>query len=538
MAEASRLGSRYTLEARIGHGGMGEVWRGSSPDGPVAIKVLRSDLADDPEVVARFIQERNILRELSSPHIVAVRDLVIEGDRLAIVMELVPGANLRARLGTEGNLSLIDAVGIVVQVLDGLTVAHARGVVHRDLKPENVLVEDRPTGLFVKIVDFGIARIAAGSQLSRASGLIGTPQYLAPEMGLGHAASPASDIYSVGIMLYETLFGRVPFDLVPPVAVLKAHADELPTRPPDVPDSVWRPIAAMLEKDPALRPDAHEAAVQLRALAPGMTVGSRFAVVDAHHPADDSTIVAGRKPPEAGARTTRVEGSPPRDPVRRPPKRRAALATAVVVVTVLAFGGLAALALDHGDGSNAVCEDGARWQQRATTIVDGTPVVRIDPGAGGPRNAGVIQGGALLSIPDPAEGTAMGYDGHYRSLTPREFAALDHRPRDGTLLKERGYPTTGRLFYSVAGATFEVTQPAALSAIGIDPAVAVPVPNHALDNAPRAPRSGTLLRVQGSDQVWVIDGGARRVAVHLCDGARVTALPNSRRVLDAIPIAP
>jgi hypothetical protein len=131
----------------------------------------------------------------------------------------------------------------------------------------------------------------------------------------------------------------------------------------------------------------------------------------------------------------------------------------------------------------------------------------------------------------------MGFDS-YRSLAEEEFDALDRRPRDGTLLKERGYPTTGRLFYSVAGATFEIRDPGKLRAIGVDPDAAVLVPHNGLDTAPRAPRSGTLLHLQGTDQTWVIDGGARRLAGEICRGARVATLPSSRGVLDAIPIAP
>jgi hypothetical protein len=126
----------------------------------------------------------------------------------------------------------------------------------------------------------------------------------------------------------------------------------------------------------------------------------------------------------------------------------------------------------------------------------------------------------------------------YRPINEREFDALDRRPRDGSLLKERGYPDGGRLFYSVAGATFEIRDPDSLAAIGVDPAAAVLVPHNGLDTAPRAPRSGTLLHVQGTDTTWVVDGGARRVAGDVCRGARVAILPHSAGVLDAIPVAP
>jgi hypothetical protein len=533
VAEGGRLGSRYVLEERIGHGGMGEVWRGESPEGPVAIKVLRSDLADDPEVVSRFVQERTILRGLSSPNIVTVRDLVIEGDRLAIVMELVAGTNLRTLLATEGNLSPGDSIGIMAQVLDGLASAHARGVVHRDLKPENVLVTVEGAAPQVKIVDFGIARLVEGTRLSRTTGMIGTPQYLAPEIGAGLPATPASDVYAAGVVLYELLFGRAPFDRPTPVAVLQAHVNEPPARPPDVPDALWDAIARMLAKDPAARPDATAAAAfLLDAIGTADDGSARFTRLE-RVPADRETVIArgsGDGPPLLPLPTP-GDGA---DPGRR--GRRWATAAAVGVAIVLVGGGIALATRDSGD-AQGICEDGMRWQQHGTTIQDGVPVVRASDGATGPQLAGVLQGGALLAVPDPLEGAAMGFTS-YRPINEREFDALDRRPRDGSLLKERGYPDGGRLFYSVAGATFEIRDPESLEKIGVDPAAAVVVPHNGLDTAPRAPRSGTLLHVQGTDQTWVIDGGARRIAGDICRGARIAILPRSPGVLDAIPITP
>jgi hypothetical protein len=529
------LGSRYVLEERIGHGGMGEVWRGAGPDGPVAIKILRSDLADDQEVVSRFVQERTILRSLSSPHIVSVRDLVIEGDRLAIVMELVTGTNLRTRLAADGNLSPADAVEIMVQVLDGLAVAHARGVVHRDLKPENVLVTVADPAVQAKIVDFGIARLVEGTRLSRTTGMIGTPHYLAPEIGSGHPATPASDVYAAGVVLYELLFGRVPFDQPTPVAVLQAHVHEPPARPADVPDTLWDPVASMLAKDPDARPDARTAAARLQAaVGADVDAAARFALIE-RTSADRETVV--------GRRSGNGPPLPPpgadRDPDARGPGRRGrAWATAVAAgVAVVLVGGIVVLATRDSDEAGAICEDGARWQQRGTMVQDGTPVVREPDDGTGRQLAGVVQGGALLGIPDPDEGAAMNITS-YRTLPAREFDELDRRPRDGSLLKERGYPETGRLFYSVGGATFEIRDPASLRKIGVDPDAAVRVPRNGLDTAPRAPRSGTLLHVRGTDETWVIDGGARRLARNICSGARVAELPNSPGVLDAIPIAP
>ncbi len=260
-----RLGSRYELEAVLGRGGSGEVWRGSSPEGAVAIKVLRPELSNDPEIVERFVRERSLLLGVQSQNVVAVHDLVIEGDRLAIVMDLVTGGDLRTRLRAERTLRPLTAVSLMVQVLDGLAAVHDAGIVHRDLKPENLLLDESDDSS-IRVADFGIARLSSSTRTTRTTGLLGTPRYIAPELSIRGRVTPAVDVYAAGVTLYEMLFGRVPFDGPHPAAVLRAHAEDLPYRPEGVPDSLWAIIAAMLEKNPADRPTAVEACEQLRAI--------------------------------------------------------------------------------------------------------------------------------------------------------------------------------------------------------------------------------------------------------------------------------
>ncbi len=254
-----KLGSGYVLHEPIGRGAFGQVWRGSTVGGDrqVAVKVLRAELADDPEVVARFVQERSALLGFNSPHLVTVRDLVVEGDTLAIVMDLVNGVDLRVYLRDRGKLTVPVAVALTCQVLRALTVVHAAGVVHRDLKPANVLIDvTDPADPQARLTDFGVARLAHGRSLTRLTGAIGTPLYMAPELAQREHAQPAADVYSAGVMLYELLAGDPPFSGPHPIALLRAHMEDAPTPIADIPPALWNMISWMLAKDPAARPTA------------------------------------------------------------------------------------------------------------------------------------------------------------------------------------------------------------------------------------------------------------------------------------------
>ena len=268
------LGASYVLDERIGRGATGEVWRGTDrrTGETVAAKVLHREHLEDDTLVERFVRERSILVGLRHPNVVAVRDLVVEGERLAIVMEFVGGGSLRDTLRERGPLRPAVAFRVVGAVLDGLAAAHDRHVLHRDLKPDNVLLASAWQYLgpgAVKLSDFGIAEIVADGTRS-SSGLIGTPEYLAPEQLVTGAGDLPADVYGVGILLYELLSGRTPF-AGPGTGYAVAHrhvTSEAPRLP--VPDPVWDVIAGMLSKDPARRPTARVAAAQLRRLGPSL----------------------------------------------------------------------------------------------------------------------------------------------------------------------------------------------------------------------------------------------------------------------------
>ncbi|MBL7494931.1 serine/threonine protein kinase [Frankia nepalensis] len=252
------LGSRYVLHELLGQGTTGEVWRASRRDdgAEVAVKMLRPEFADDPVVVDRFLREWQILYDIDSPDLVRVLDLVNERDALAIVMELVEGTDLREYLRREAPLPVERAARIVIDVLWALDTVHGAGVVHRDVKPENVLLDERRGGPAVRLTDFGIARMVDSLSRGRATatGPIGTPLYMAPELGDGAAPTPAADIYSAGIVLYELLSGVPPFDEANPTDLLRAHREEQPLPIKGVSRPVWDVLSAMLEKSPSRRP--------------------------------------------------------------------------------------------------------------------------------------------------------------------------------------------------------------------------------------------------------------------------------------------
>ena len=262
------LGSRYVLYEALGRGAMGEVFRGTvrSSGAAVAVKLLKPELVSDPEIVGRFLQERSILTSIDHPNVAKVLDLVVEGETLGIVMELVEGQDLRRYLRAHGTLPPAEAVYLVGQLLQGLAAVHAGGIVHRDVKPENVLVSKTRGQVILKLTDFGVSRLSYGASLTKMTSLIGTPEYMAPELADHDSATPGADLYSAGIVLYEMLAGRTPFAGGHPLAVLRRQVEQPPPPIPGAPTELWAQIESLLGKDPRSRPGS--AVVALDRLAP------------------------------------------------------------------------------------------------------------------------------------------------------------------------------------------------------------------------------------------------------------------------------
>ncbi|WP_283108258.1 serine/threonine-protein kinase [Streptomyces sp. LRE541] len=258
------VAERYRLQASIGRGGMGEVWQATDEvlGRAVAVKLLLGDEADSA-ASARFRLEAQTAARLSHPYVVAVFDFGAWDDRFYLVMELVEGRSLAQELTASGTLGADRVATIAAQAAAGLAAAHREGIVHRDIKPGNLLADAQGT---VKIGDFGIARFVddPSSALTTAGQIVGTSLYLAPERALGRPASAASDVYSLGCVLYQLLTGRPPFQGESATVTLHQHIDMAPVPPRErgiqLPPAFENYLLGLLAKQPEDRPTAQEVA--------------------------------------------------------------------------------------------------------------------------------------------------------------------------------------------------------------------------------------------------------------------------------------
>jgi len=259
VGEGSVIDGRYRLLRRIGSGGMADVWEAEDPhlQRRVALKVLHRRFAQDREFVERFEREAEHAAGLSHPNVVAVFDRGDDEGAHYIAMQLLGGRTLRELI--DQGLTPEQSVSLIRQVLEGAGYAHRHGVVHRDLKPRNVIVDDDGKAT---VTDFGIAR-AGASEITQAGSVMGTPHYLSPEQAQGQAVTAVSDLYSIGVMLYEALAGRAPFEAESAVAIAMKQVSHTPQRPSSINPAVTPALDAVvmraLEKDPGERFQSAEA---------------------------------------------------------------------------------------------------------------------------------------------------------------------------------------------------------------------------------------------------------------------------------------
>jgi eukaryotic-like serine/threonine-protein kinase len=310
------IAGRYDLTRFVAGGAMGEVWEALDErmDRIVAVKILRPEYARDPVAVERFRTEARLAARLAHPGIVLVHD-VDDGDSRDeppwMVQEFVPGRALSELLATSGALDPVRVAGLIAQAAAAVHAAHLAGVVHRDLTPGNLLV---CAGDVVKITDFGIARAAGLPALTAAGQVLGAAAYLSPEQVSGQSASPASDIYSLGVVLYESLTGVRPFRGANAVEVARAHVHEpLPALPVSVPEPLRATTAAAMAKNPADRPSsAAELAARLSAVARHRPLRTQVRNLTKAPPKISSPVRAAAVPPPrlTGAAAVRLAARP------------------------------------------------------------------------------------------------------------------------------------------------------------------------------------------------------------------------------------
>jgi serine/threonine-protein kinase len=250
------IDGRYKVLSRLGAGGMADVFLAEDLQlgRKVAVKLLHRRFAEDPDFVERFRREAQAAAGLQHPNVVSVYDRGAYDGTYYIAMEYLPGRSLKQLIRQDAPLDPIQAIDLATQILRAARFAHRRGVIHRDLKPHNVIVDD---GGHAKVTDFGIAR-AGASDMTETGSIMGTSQYLSPEQAQGLSVGATSDLYSVGIVLYEMLTGRVPFDAESAVTIALKHVAEAPPPPshynPSIPPELEQVILWTLNKNPQDRP--------------------------------------------------------------------------------------------------------------------------------------------------------------------------------------------------------------------------------------------------------------------------------------------
>lgn len=251
------LANRYQILQTLGTGGMAVVYRAKdlTLERFVAVKILRPDFSRDENFRKRFHQEAKAVANLSHPNIVTVHDFGLDGDQLYIIMEYVPGTNLKTLIRERNMISIKEANDLMIQASAGIGYAHRAGLIHCDVKPHNMLVT--PDGR-LKVTDFGISRALSSIQPDEKNSVVwGSPQYLSPEQSSGEPPSPASDVYSLGIVFYEMITGKLPFFSNDPNELTRLHKESIPVPPtkinPDVPYQLEQIILKVMAKEPSGR---------------------------------------------------------------------------------------------------------------------------------------------------------------------------------------------------------------------------------------------------------------------------------------------
>lgn len=300
------LSGRYKLEAKLGSGGMSTVYlaKDTTLDRPVAVKVMHREMSEQADQLERFRQEARAVAKLSHPNVVAVIDAGEDRGHPYIVFEYVEGETLKARIARLGALDPQEALAYAIEIARALAVAHSRNMVHRDIKPQNVMIDAEGRA---KLTDFGISRQLEQDGMTATGRVLGTTDYVAPEQAMGHSVDPRSDVYSLGVVLYEMLIGQVPFHADSQVGVAMKHVnEELPdvqARRPEVSAAAALVLERATAKDPERRYqevgeliDDLSTALEVEAARAGSTTGEATSVLETVPPSKRKLAGRGRWP--------------------------------------------------------------------------------------------------------------------------------------------------------------------------------------------------------------------------------------------------
>jgi beta-lactam-binding protein with PASTA domain len=544
---------RYQIVARIASGGMGEVFRAHDPvlDRDVALKVLHNALAQDAGFIERFRREARSAGMLSHPNIVAVHDWGETGDTYFMIMEFIRGPNLRTVLMKNGPLAPAQGVEVASQVLAALEHAHEQGIVHRDVKPENILITRKGV---VKVADFGLARALAAARVSHAPGTVtGTVQYLSPEQIEGEAADARTDLYSVGIVLYELLVGKVPFSGETSLAIAYKHLRERVPPPsgsnPMVPPSLDRVVLSATERDRERRTsDARTMRAELSRAAAELPPAAPLSELVAQVPPAEEV------PADRAATVTIPRAESPRSRRRRVFRR---MFTTLSMLIVLAALGWAAWAyvIPHRttapnvqgktvEAAQAAAEQAELRLQLAgeaySADIPAGRVIRQDPGPGAEVDQGtrlsvvISRGPQFVEIPNVRGqsearaterlhelGLVVNVEREYHDTVLR-FDVIDQNPRGGTTIEVRKTVTLtvsrGKPPVEVPDLVGRTEEEAGALVTGAG--LALRVTEEFSDTVPRgsvisqAPKAGTIVRKGDT------------VSIVLSKGPRTFAMPN------------
>ncbi|MDO4182077.1 MAG: Stk1 family PASTA domain-containing Ser/Thr kinase [Coriobacteriia bacterium] len=409
------LGNRYTIEDRVGLGGMAEVYRATDNvlGRPVAVKVMLPQYAEDETFTKRFRQEAASAANLQSPYIVNIYDWGQDGGQYYIVMEFVRGADLKTGVSQRGAINQRKVAEIGSQVCQALSVAHNQDIIHRDIKPQNIMVQ--PDGN-IKVMDFGIAR-AKNAGLTQTSSVLGTAHYISPEQAQGKTLGPSSDIYSLGVVMYEAATGQLPFDGPDAVSVAMKQVSEEPVPPRAINNEIDPALEAIIlkamAKDPANR---FTTALDMRHALNDYLAGRPVAVGNTFSNAS-TQLMGGVAAPVAVGTATQVMPSMPatgtrqpesnvvyKTPTDNPPKKNSTGRTVGIVVAIIAAIAIVAAAalFIFGQGGNISVPDVTnRSLEEATTLLTDQ---KLKVGSVTYANSDTVAEGKVISQ-DPTSGT-------------------------------------------------------------------------------------------------------------------------------------